>query len=77
MGKDAERIDNVTVGSSDLKRKVFSYLISKGIVYKSGHLYKIDMSKMDESGLNYWDLKNLNIDSLNAAYEEYMSFINK
>ena len=35
------------------------------------------MSKMDESGLNYWDLKNLNIDSLNAAYEEYMSFINK
>ena len=77
LGKDAERIDNVTVGSSDLKRKVFSYLISKGIVYKSGHLYKIDMSKMDESGLNYWDLKNLNIDSLNAAYEEYMSFINK
>lgn len=77
LAKDAERIDNVTIGNSEIKKLVFLFLLEKQIVYREEHLYKINMERMNTSGLNYWDLRNLNTDGMQKVYQEFISYTNK
>lgn len=53
LAKTSERIENVTVGNSKVKRSVLDYLLTNNIMYKSAHLYKIDEGKLQSKGISF------------------------
>lgn len=75
LAKDAERIDNVTVGRSVFKQQILDYMKSKGIVYKYEHLYKIDTEKMQQAGVSYAALSRMRIDLLSVAYQDFCAWL--
>ena len=77
LAKDADRIDNVIVGSSEFKKSVLEFLLYKKIVFRAEHLYKIDLERMNNAKLNYLDLRNLNTNAYDDFFKEYLSFLRK
>lgn len=71
LGKTADRIENVTVGHSEIKRKVLNYLKHVGIIYSSAHLYKINEAKMQEKGIYFTALSRMDTEQLNMAFMDY------
>lgn len=75
LAKTAERVENVTVGSSKLKRKVLEYLKNTGIIYTSGHLYKVNQDKMQEKGINFNSLYRTDSEQLGDAFNDFNNFL--
>ena len=71
LGKDAERIENVTVANSQLKRSVLEYMKDKKIIYKDGHLYKVNLTEMQNEGISYTALARMNCEQMKDAFENY------
>lgn len=71
LGKTAEKIDFVTVGGSEIKRKVLEYMKDASIVYQSSHLYKINEDKMQEKGINFTALSRMDVAQLALAYDDF------
>ncbi|MGN0710511.1 MAG: hypothetical protein ACI4LO_02030 [Anaerovoracaceae bacterium] len=71
LAKDAERINNVTVGDNPLKKSIFEYLKEKEIVYRDGHLYKIDTNKMQKIEINHVALARMDLEKMKTAFNEY------
>ncbi len=74
LGKSAERIDNVTIGSSKEKRKIFDYLNDRGIVFKSEHLYKINEKKMQAVGIDFVSLLRMDVSHMSKVFDDYISW---
>lgn len=74
MAKDAERIDNVTVGGNFLKKKVLEFFIDYGVIFKAGHLYKINIQKMQELEISYLTLMQANNEESNKAFEAFVEY---
>ena len=70
--KTAERITNVTVGKSKIKQEVFDFLLRQQILYPCEHLYKIDMKKMQEYGINYNALGRMDSSQLEKSFLEFI-----
>ena len=71
LGKTADRIENVTVGNSEIKRNVLNYLKDLEIIYKSGHLYKINEEKMQAKGIHFTALSRMDTEQLNEAFLDF------
>ena len=71
LAKTADRIDNVTVGNSVIKRQVLNYLKHCNIIYESAHLYKIDEVKMQDKGINFNALSRMNSQQLKDAFADF------
>lgn len=76
LAKTAERIENVTVGSSKLKRKVLDFLKRTGIIYTSGHLYKVNEEKMQSKGINFNSLYRTDSEQLGDTFNDFSIFLN-
>ena len=76
LAKDAERIDNVTVGNSTLKKAILKYLKARRVIYSSAHLYKIDTTEMQKLGISYLALARMNVEQLTAVYSDFISWEN-
>lgn len=74
LAKDAERIENVTVGSSTLKSKVLQYMKERQIIYRAAHLYKIDIGKMQSLGISYSALARLNTEQMSRSYSDFCTW---
>lgn len=74
MAKDAERIDNVTVGSSILKKKVLDFLKYYGVIFKEDHLYKVNIAKMQELEISYLTLMQANDVEDNKAFRAFVEY---
>lgn len=71
LAKTADRIENVVVGNSKLKREVLNYMKNTGIIYSSAHLYKIDEDKMQKKGINFNALSRMDTAQLKSAYDDF------
>lgn len=71
LAKTAERIDNVTVGNSKIKKTVLEYLKDRGIINKPNHLYKINEEKMQEQGIFFTALARMDTELLKCAFADY------
>lgn len=71
LAKTADRIDFVVVGNSEIKKIVLAFLKSKGILYSADHLYKINEEKMQEIGIYFNALTNLDTKCLESAYSDF------
>ena len=75
LAKNAERIDYVTVGNSEIKRQVLGYLKDCGIIYLSAPLYKVDEAKMQEKGIHYNALARMDSDQLAPAFSDFCNWM--
>lgn len=71
LAKNAEKIEYVTVGGSDIKRKVLEYLKAISIIYQEVRLYKVNEDKMREKGINFTALSRMDIAQLSTAYNDF------
>ena len=70
LAKDSERIKNVTVGSSTIKKKVLKYLLKYGIIYEEAHLFKVNIEKSSEREINFDSLRKS--EAFPKAYKEFL-----
>lgn len=77
LAKTAERIDYVTVGSSQIKKEVLNYLKYCGIIYKADHLYKIDESRLQEKEINFNALSRMDTEQLSTAFQDFCRWTQK
>ena len=74
LAKNAEKIEFVTVGGSEIKRKVLEYLKTISIIYQDVRLYKINEDKMQEKGINFTALSRMDIAQLSKAYNDFCNW---
>lgn len=75
LGKTAEKIDFVTVGGSEIKRKVLEYLKASSVIYSSSHLYKVDEDKMREKAINFTALSRMDLVQLSTVYKDFCDWL--
>lgn len=71
LAKTAERIEFVTVGNSDMKRRVLEYMKDVGIIYTADHLYKIDEAKMQEKKISFNALSRMDTALMMEAFQDF------
>lgn len=76
LAKSAERIENVTVGNSTIKRQVLNYMKDCGIIYSSEHLYKINEARMQEKGISFNGLLRMDTQLLQPAFLDFCKWEN-
>lgn len=69
--RDAEKIDFVVVAGSPLKQDILEFLKQKQIIFKSAHLYKVDINQMSASGINWGALIATDIKQLQLVYNQF------
>lgn len=67
--RDAEKIDFVIIGDNKLRKDVFTFLIEKEIVFRSSHLYKVNLDEMSKMGISWGALMATNTSQLQHAYQ--------
>lgn len=77
LAKMADRIDNVIVGGSPIKKSVLEYLKDVGVIYKSGHLYKINEPTMRTKGIHFAALARMDTTHLAPVYSDFKLFESK
>ena len=75
LAKSAERIDFVTVGNSEIKKKALDYLKYCGIIYTSDHLYKIDEKKMQEKRIHFNALSRMDTVQMDPAFKDFCQWL--
>lgn len=72
--KDREFIDNEIISQSKLKSSILDFLLAKDIIYidsNEPHLYKLDVDKLADYGINWVTLGQKDLQKFNILYEEY------
>lgn len=69
--RDAEKIDFVVVAGSPLKQEILEFLKQKQIIFKSAHLYKVNIDQMSASGINWGALIATDIKQLQLVYDQF------
>ena len=69
--RDAEKIDFVIVAGSPLKQDILEFLKQKQIIFKSAHLYKVNIDQMSLSGINWGALIATDIKQLQLVYDQF------
>jgi len=77
LAKTAERIEYVTVGSSEIKRQVLDYLKYCEIIYKADHLYKINEDKLQKKGIYFNALYRMDTKQMSAAFLDFCKWAQK
>ena len=77
LAKTAERIEQVVVGKSVIKRLVLEYLMFCKIVYPSEHLYKINEDIMQIKGINYNALMRMDSEQMKGSYDDFCLWVDK
>ena len=72
--RDAEKIDFVIVAGSPLKQDILEFLKQKQIIFKSAHLYKVNIAQMSSSGINWGALIATDINQLQPVYDQFCSW---
>ena len=72
--RDAEKIDFVIVAGSPLKQDILEFLKQKQIIFKSAHLYKVNITQMSSSGIDWGALIATDIDQLRPVYDQFCSW---
>ena len=75
--RDAEKIDFVIVGDNEIRKKLFSFLCEKGIIFRSAHLYKVNLDEMSQMGISWGALMATNTVQLNHAYQAFSTWNKK
>lgn len=75
LAKTASRIENVTVGNSEIKRKVLDYLKANDIMYEAAHLYKINEEKLQSKGISFVALMRMDENQLSTVFEDFCKWI--
>ena len=78
--RDAEKIDFVIVGNDEFRKRVFAFLLDKGIVFKEfreKHLYKINLDVMSRFGINWVSLMSGDMAKLSVVYDEFIKYCNE
>ena len=76
LGKTADYVRNIIVGSSKPKQRVLDFLVVSGIIYEEAHLYKVNMELLGNKGINFSSVVSANIKSCEALFDEFQQFIN-
>lgn len=76
LGKNMEKIDNITVGNNIFRKEVLQYLKYKNIIYTSEYenQYKINLESMREAGISYSAVSQMLIPHLKTAYDDFCSW---
>jgi hypothetical protein len=72
--KDREFIDNEIISQSKLKSNILKFLLLKEIIYidsYESHLYKLDVDKLAEYGINWVSLGQKELQKFKLLYDEY------
>ena len=72
--KDAERIENVVVGGSPIKRSILDYMIERGVIYRAEHLYKVELATMQKLGISYSALARMDTNQLGVVYSDFCNW---
>lgn len=75
--KDREFIDNEIISKSKIKRQYMEFLIKKSIIYidkEQPYLYKLDVERLGEYGLNWVALNQDEESGLMKLYTEYKKY---
>lgn len=69
--RDAEKIDFVIIGDNKLRKDVFHFLLEKGVVFRSAHLYKVNLDEMSKMGISWGALMATNTNQLQRSYQAF------
>ena len=72
--RDAEKIDFVVIAGIKSKQDIFQYLIEKKIIFRSAHLYKIDLNNMSKYGISWGALISSNVTQLQKVYDDFCAW---
>lgn len=73
LGKTADYVKNIIVGSSKPKQCILEFLLDSRIVYEEDHLYKINIDLLSDVGISFSSVLILDI----SAYEQlFIKFLN-
>jgi hypothetical protein len=68
-------IDNVAVGHSEVRQQMLQYLLSQKIVVIDEPLYKLDLPKARQAGINWIDLRQVTVtESLGKFLEKFLKW---
>ena len=73
--KDKEFIDNEIISKSDFRKKVMNFLMMINVIYidsKDSHLYKLDVDRLGQLGLNWMDFSYSVDDELRNLYKMFL-----
>ena len=73
LGKDHEKIDNHVV-ANPLRKSIFKYLCAEGVIYKEGHLYKVNKEIMKSAGIS-WSGDSANMNKVFVNYQNWIKTI--
>lgn len=71
LARYIDYVENIAVGESSTKKEMLSFLMDKNIVYKDSPLYKLDISKLSDYGINWADVHK------GDPHEEISYFLNE
>ncbi|WP_425421863.1 hypothetical protein [Phaeodactylibacter xiamenensis] len=71
FGKQHEYIENIIVKDNPIRKSIFDKLLQTGVLIKShgSPMYELNDSKLQEYGINWGDLKSLN---MNKRLEKFL-----
>lgn len=74
LAKTAERIDNVVVGQNELRADILEFLVVNEIMYREGHLYKINLSALKSYGISYTSILSMQVDHFYNIYNDFSKY---
>lgn len=74
--RDAEKIDFVVVAGSTLKQDILEFLKQQQVIFREAHLYKVNIERMSECGINWGALITTDIKQLQLVYDQFNAWEN-
>ena len=74
LGKTADFVRNIIVGSSKPKQRVLDFLMAAGIAYEEEHLLKINMELLGEAGINFSIVMSAEITAYKKLFNDFLSY---
>lgn len=74
LGKTADFVNNIIVGSSKPKRMVLDFLIESGIIYRNRHLFKGNMDLLGEAGINFSSILAADTNAYHTLFSRYLEY---
>lgn len=74
--KMADKYDRIIL-KSEFRRDIFNFMLSLGIIYREGHLYKMNIDNLSKENLNWQDLIDMTPSKFEDIYKKYKKWVEK
>ena len=75
LAKTADYIDFIIIGQNQFKRSILEYLQYYNIIYRAGHLYKIDGEAIKRKGISFLALSSMDTDKIEPVFKDFYNWV--